>query len=109
MFGRRRHGGPPTAAPHPAAGPVLCTLADGERAIITGVIGGGQLQARLESMGLRPGKEVTKLGAMPASGPVTVECDGFRVALGHGIAQRVTVEHVGQRARPQRDRGEATA
>jgi ferrous iron transport protein A len=109
MFGRRGHGGPPASSPLPAEGSVLSTLANGERAVITGVVGGGQLQARLENMGLRPGKEIIKLGAMPSAGPITVECDGFRVALGCGIARRVMVRNIGSPAEADHDRGEASA
>jgi ferrous iron transport protein A len=76
----------------PAEVDVLTSLCDGEKAVITEVLGGQQLAVRLTNMGLRPGKQITRLGAMPAGGPITVECDGFRVALGRGVAQRVKVE-----------------
>lgn len=91
MFGRRGRGGRRENL-SPIGDDVLAALRDGERAVIKDVAGGGQLQTRLENMGLRPGKVVTKLGAMPARGPVTVECDGFRVALGQGIARLVRIE-----------------
>jgi len=84
-WGRRMH--------HPQIeGDVIATLRDGERAVITEVIGGHALEARLRNMGLRAGKAVVKVGAMPGGGPVTVECDGFRVALGRGLASRVKVD-----------------
>jgi Fe2+ transport system protein FeoA len=76
----------------PVEGDVIATLQDGERATITQIHGGHNLEARLKNMGLRPGKSIVKLGAMPGGGPVTVECDGFRVALGRGLACRVQVE-----------------
>ena len=109
MFGRRHHGAALASTRQTGQAPVLATLANGERAIVTGVVGGGHLQKRLENMGLRPGKEVTKLGAMPAAGPVTVECGGFCVALGHGIAQRVTVKPIDPSSAATRVRGEETA
>lgn len=74
----------------------LASLREGQQARIVEVLGGAQLKARLENLGLREGKQVVKAGAMPAGGPVTVECDGFRVALGRGIAQRVKVETLGE-------------
>lgn len=74
------------------AGETLASLRGGQRASIVEVLGGAQLQTRLENLGLRRGKQIVKVGAMPAGGPVTLECDGFRVALGRGIAQRVRVE-----------------
>jgi len=75
-------------------GDTLLTLRTGEKARIVEILGGPQLEARLGNMGLRLGKHVTKVGAMLAGGPVTVECDGFRVALGRGIAGRVRVERL---------------
>ncbi|MCK8115006.1 FeoA family protein [Anaerosoma tenue] len=88
MWGR----GMASALPQHAAGDTLLALRTGEMARIAEILGGPQLEARLGNMGLRLGKQVTKAGAMPAGGPVTVECDGFRVALGRGIAGRVRVE-----------------
>ncbi|MDP2181120.1 MAG: FeoA family protein [Actinomycetota bacterium] len=70
----------------------VVALRDGERATVIGVRGGGQMEARLVNMGLRPGKTITKLAALPGRGPVTVEVDGCRVALGHGIARKLLVE-----------------
>ncbi|MBN1192431.1 MAG: ferrous iron transport protein A [Coriobacteriia bacterium] len=78
---------------------MLTSLGDGERAVITQVAGGQLLEARLQNMGLRPGKLVTKLATMPGGGPVTVECDGFRVALGRGIASRVQVKRIAETTR----------
>lgn len=95
MFGRPQRGGPPME--HPSAGDdALTALRNGEKATISEILGGHQLEARLTNMGLRPGKQITKLSAMPGGGPVTVECDGFRVALGRGVACRVKIERLEQ-------------
>jgi ferrous iron transport protein A len=48
--------------------------------------------AKLEAMGLRPGKVVTKVSSQFMAGPVTVAVDGRQVAMGRGIAARVMVE-----------------
>lgn len=76
----------------PRAGDVIAEMHDGEKAVIAEITGGHQLRARLMNMGLRPGKPVKRVGSMPAGGPITVECDGFRIALGRGVCQRVRVE-----------------
>jgi|GEM_PF-2503624 len=89
--GMRGRGKAPVPFQH-TTGDTLLALHTGEKARIAEILGGPQLEARLGNMGLRLGKQVTKASAMPAGGPVTVECDGFRVALGRGIAGRVRVE-----------------
>ncbi|MGB4441998.1 MAG: FeoA family protein [Coriobacteriia bacterium] len=105
MPGRRGRRGPGWG-PTPAQGPVLATLHDGERAVIESILGGSQMQARLENMGLRPGKTVTRLSAMPFGGPVMVECGGTRVALGRGIARHVCVRGVSAQTEAGTDRNE---
>ena len=74
----------------------VAALKDGEKATIIGIHGGGQLESRLANMGLRSGKSVIRLAALPGHGPVTVEVDGSRVALGHGIARKILVERSGE-------------
>jgi len=54
--------------------------------------GGRGMVGRLESMGIRPGKVITKLSSQPMGGPVTVLVEGRQVAMGRGIARRVEVE-----------------
>lgn len=95
-----RGGGMGPASLQHVAGDTLLTLHTGEKAQIAEILGGPQLEVRLGNMGLRLGKQVTKVGAMPAGGPVTVECDGFRVALGRGIAGRVRVERLQEPSAP---------
>jgi ferrous iron transport protein A len=91
MFGRSRRGGPHREHP-PGGTNSIAALLDGEKATIKEIHGGAHLEARLMNMGLRPGKQITRVGSMPAGGPITVECDGFRVAIGRGIAHRVKVD-----------------
>ncbi len=74
--------------------------------MIDRILGGSQMQARLENMGLRPGKTVTRLSAMPSGGPVMVECGGTRVALGRGIARHVLVRSTGAPAGAEASPGE---
>ena len=47
---------------------------------------------RLEAMGIRPGKKVTKVGSMLFRGPVTLRVDNAQVAVGFGMANRIIVE-----------------
>jgi len=69
----------------------IASLPEGESAVLQACSGGRQLSTRLDHMGLRPGSRITKIGSMAGGGPITVECSGFRVALGRGIASQILV------------------
>ena len=75
---------------------MLCTLANGQTAKIT-VLPQGMSGRRLEALGLRPGKVVTKVSGMPFFGPVTIVLDGRQIAIGHGICCKVSVEPLAER------------
>jgi len=66
----------------------------GESGIIRRIAGGRGLMRRLDAMGLRPGKSITKLSSQFMGGPVTVVVDGRHVAMGRGMAAKVLVERV---------------
>lgn len=67
-------------------------LKPGQSGVVRSVEGGRGIVAKLEAMGLRPGKVVTKVSSQFMAGPVTVAVDGRQVAMGRGIAARVMVE-----------------
>ncbi len=46
---------------------------------------------RLNTLGIIPGKKITKLGSIFMRGPVTIEVDRAKVALGFGMAKRILV------------------
>jgi len=56
------------------------------------VSGGHGLVRRLEALGIRPGKRITKVSSMFMRGPVTLQIDRSQVAIGHGMAGRILVE-----------------
>lgn len=64
----------------------------GRTGIITQVVGGRGLVRRLEAMGIRPGKKVTKVSSMFLRGPVTLKIDRTQVAIGFGMANKILVE-----------------
>ena len=47
---------------------------------------------RLEALGVRPGKKVTKVSSMLFRGPVTLRVGSTQVAVGFGMANRIIVE-----------------
>ena len=56
------------------------------------ISGGGNLQNKLENMGVHKGKEVTKLSHIGLRGPVVIKAGRTILALGHGVAAKVIVE-----------------
>ena len=59
---------------------------------ISGIDGGHEVRARLATMGLLPGAVLSVLNRGPLGGPLLVEVDGTRIALGRGVARKVLVE-----------------
>ncbi|NMB41120.1 MAG: ferrous iron transport protein A [Firmicutes bacterium] len=64
----------------------------GQAGIVKTINGGPGMVARLQALGLHPGKKVTKLNSIFPKGPVVVEAGRSRIALGYGRACRVFVE-----------------
>ncbi|HOB29504.1 MAG: FeoA family protein [Dethiobacteria bacterium] len=64
----------------------------GQSGRIKEIHGGRGMVARLQALGFYPGKKVTKLSAISQKGPVVVEIDRSRIALGYGRANRILVE-----------------
>lgn len=63
-----------------------------ETGTVARIDGGYGLIRRLETMGVRPGVVIAKRSAQPLRGPVTIQVHGSELALGFGIAHRITVE-----------------
>lgn len=70
----------------------LTQLSEGESGVVTGIHGGHGLVCRLESMGIRAGKRVTKVSSQIMRGPVTLRVDNSQVAMGFGMASKIMVE-----------------
>jgi ferrous iron transport protein A len=70
----------------------LTQLKEGETGTVVGIHGGHGLVCRLESMGIRAGKRVTKVSSQIMRGPITLRVDNSQVAMGFGMASKVMVE-----------------
>lgn len=70
----------------------LTQLEEGQKGVVVEVQGGYGLIRRLESLGIRVGKKVTKVSSQFMRGPVTIRIDNFQVAIGFGMARKVLVE-----------------
>ena len=64
----------------------------GQKGTVAQIAGGHGQVRRLQALGIRPGKRITKVSSMFRRGPVTIQIDNTQVALGLGIANRIVVE-----------------
>ena len=72
----------------------LTQMQTGQNGMVIQIQGGHGLVNRLNALGIRAGKRITKLSSMIMRGPVTIQVDGAQVAIGFGMARRIIVEPV---------------
>jgi len=70
----------------------LAHMKAGQKGKLVEIAGGGNLHARLMSMGLNKGRELTKLSSIGLRGPVVVKAGRTILALGHGVASKMVIE-----------------
>jgi ferrous iron transport protein A len=70
----------------------LTQLEEGETGVVVDIQGGWGLVRRLDSLGIRMGKKVTKISSQLMRGPVTVKIDNSQIAIGFGMARKILVE-----------------
>jgi len=64
----------------------------GQTGTIIEILGGWGLIRRLEALGVRPGKKVTKISTTLFRGPVTLKTGNTQVAVGFGMARKIIVQ-----------------
>lgn len=69
----------------------LAMARPGESVTVIGVKAGLGLQRRLADMGLTPGVPIRVINSQ-ILGPVLIDLRGSRIALGHGVAQKILVK-----------------
>jgi len=70
----------------------LTEMKTGQTGTVVGVLGGHGLIRRLDALGIRPGKKVTKLSSTLFRGPVMLRVNNAQVAVGFGMARKIIVE-----------------
>jgi ferrous iron transport protein A len=70
----------------------LSSMQSGSKGVIAKIEGGHGLINRLNALGIRPNKRITKISSMMMRGPVTINMDGMQLALGFGMAKRVIIK-----------------
>ena len=70
----------------------LTQMRTGESGLIIEIQGGHGLISKVQSMGLRPGKKITKISSHFWRGPQIIKVDNIEVAIGFGMAKRIFVQ-----------------
>ncbi|OGC23354.1 hypothetical protein A2291_06815 [candidate division WOR-1 bacterium RIFOXYB2_FULL_42_35] len=70
----------------------LIKLKSGQSGVVVGLEAGRGATHRLESMGIRIGKNIKKISGMFFHGPVMVQVGHTQVGIGYGMASKVLVE-----------------
>jgi ferrous iron transport protein A len=70
----------------------LAQMKTGQTGTVVGVLGGRGLIQRLDALGIRPGKKVTKVSSALFRGPVMLRVNSAQVAVGFGMARKIIVE-----------------
>jgi len=69
----------------------LTKLKTKQSAVVKTIEGGQGLLRRLEALGIRKGKKITKISSHFWRGPVTVLAGKTKIAIGYGMAQKIKV------------------
>jgi len=64
----------------------------GQSGVVANIEGGHGLVNRLNALGIRPGKRITKVSSMLMRGPVTIQVGNTQVAIGFGMANKIIVK-----------------
>jgi len=70
----------------------LAEMKTGQTGTVVEVLGGHGLIRRLDALGIRPGRKVTKLSSALFRGPVMLRVNSTQVAVGFGMARKIIVE-----------------
>ncbi|MEN6321145.1 MAG: FeoA family protein [Syntrophaceae bacterium] len=70
----------------------LACMEAGFSGVVNDIRGGYGLLSCLKSLGITPGKRITRITPIPIQGPITVEMDKVQVVIGFGMAARILVK-----------------
>ncbi|MFC1683489.1 ferrous iron transport protein A [Candidatus Zixiibacteriota bacterium] len=70
----------------------LTKMKSGQKGTVAEVKGGQGARKRLDSLGIRAGSKITKVGSQLMRGPVTIALGNSKVAIGFGMASKIVVD-----------------
>ena len=74
----------------------LAQMRSGQKGRIVEINGGVGLARKLDALGIRTGKEITKISKQFLRGPVLLQQNRTQAAVGFGMASRILVEVDGE-------------
>lgn len=69
----------------------LTQMLPGESGTVVEIQSGFGLMRKVQTMGIRPGKNITKVSSHFWRGPQTIEIDNLQFAVGFGMARGILV------------------
>ncbi|OFV67562.1 MAG: Ferrous iron transporter, FeoA subunit domain protein [Candidatus Syntrophoarchaeum caldarius] len=73
---------------------LLTEFNPGEVGRVKKITGGHGIQHNIRSMGIREGKILRVMTRQPLRGPIVIEVDGMRIAIGRGMAKKIILGDV---------------
>ena len=70
----------------------LDRLGKERKGIVKRLEGGYGFQRKISSLGIRIGKRIKIISSQPFRGPLVVEVDSMRIAIGGGMANKIIIE-----------------
>ena len=70
----------------------LTQLKQGKSGTVVEIQGGHNMLRKIQGMGIRPGKKITKVSSHFWHGPQTIQIGKAQVAVGYGMAERIFIE-----------------
>lgn len=70
----------------------LACMGAGCSGVVCDIQGGYGIMSSLKSLGIIPGKKITRLTPIPVKGPISVKVDSIQVDIGFGMASRIMVK-----------------
>jgi len=70
---------------------MLSELKNGDNGTVTKILSGNELVKRLAAMGIIVGSSISVFSGK-GRGPILIESDGKRLAIGLGMAEKISVE-----------------
>ena len=60
--------------------------------VVYDIQGGYGIMGTLKSLGIIPGKRITRITPVSVKGPITIEMDKVQVVIGFGMASRIMLK-----------------